>query len=280
MFRSMLRQRWAVPLRRTGARAYYESLMHEPFAAVPGRTPRWASSAKEAVEVQGIRSGTNIYIHSAAATPTRLVRAVTDYGVANQLRDIRLVHIHTEGEAPFLEEEARKTFRSTSLFTGPNVRKAIAEGQADYVPVFLSETPLLFRNRVIPLQAALVQVSPPDRHGYCSLGVSVDCSRAAVQAAGAAVPAPFPPAHAPTRPHAPPQTSSSRRSTSTCPAPTATAWSTFRTLTPCSSVRRRRRQPPPGHCTGEPDGASAQATSRSTPTSRAGAPRRRSRSAS
>lgn len=183
MFRAMLRQRLAAPLRRAGARTYYESQRHEPFAAVPGRAPKWVNSAEEAVE--GIRSEMNIYIHSAAATPTRLVRALTDYGVANQLRDIRLVHIHTEGEAPFLEEEARKTFRSTSLFTGPNVRKAIAEGHADYVPVFLSETPLLFRNRVIPLQAALVQVSPPDRHGYCSLGVSVDCSRAAVQAAGA-----------------------------------------------------------------------------------------------
>jgi acyl-CoA hydrolase len=86
-----------------------------------------------------------------------------------------------------MEEGVRNRFRDKSFFTGPNARQGIAEGYADYVPVFLSEIPLLFRRRAQPVNVALIQVSPPDAHGFCSLGPSVDVSRAAVQVADAIV---------------------------------------------------------------------------------------------
>jgi acyl-CoA hydrolase len=135
----------------------------------------------EEVAVQAIRSGDRIYVHSVAAAPQRLIRAMT--ARAPELRDVEITHLHTEGEAPYAEPGCEKSFHTNALFVGPNMREAVARGQADYVPVFLSEVPNLFRSGAMPLDVALVQVSPPDRHGFCSLGVSVDASRAAVHAA-------------------------------------------------------------------------------------------------
>ncbi|CAM9181307.1 unnamed protein product, partial [Phaeothamnion confervicola] len=99
------------------------------------------------------------------------------------LQDVSLYHLHTEGPCPYVEEDCEGVFRAKSMFMGANVRKATQEGRADYIPMFLSETPMLFRNNIVPLDVALVQVSPPDKHGYCSLGTSVDCTRAALQCA-------------------------------------------------------------------------------------------------
>lgn len=102
---------------------------------------------------------------------------------AKELHDIEVVHLHTEGDSPYTDPELRGRVYTNSLFVGANVRPATNDGYADYVPVFLSEVPALFRNRVLPLDVALVQVSPPDKHGFCSLGVSIDASRAAVDSA-------------------------------------------------------------------------------------------------
>jgi acyl-CoA hydrolase len=96
---------------------------------------------------------------------------------------VEVVSIHTEGAAPYAAPEFAKSFRVNALFVGANVRRAVEEGRADYLPVFLSEVPSLFRTGILPLDVALVHVSPPDRHGFCSLGVSVDVARAAVQTA-------------------------------------------------------------------------------------------------
>ncbi len=137
------------------------------------------TSAEEAVSV--IRSGNRVFIHSVAAAPQRLIGAMT--ARAPELRDVEIVHLHTEGPAPYAAPELRESFRVNALFVGANVREAINSGESSYIPVFLSETPSLFRRGILPLDVALIQVSPPDRHGFCSLGVSVDCSRAAVQAA-------------------------------------------------------------------------------------------------
>jgi 4-hydroxybutyrate CoA-transferase len=136
-------------------------------------------SAAEAVRT--IKSGDRLFIHSVAAAPQQLIRAMT--ARAAELRRVELVHLHTEGEAPYARPEYRESFHTKCLFIGANLRAAVAEGRADYIPVFLSEVPALFRKGVLPLDAALVQVSPPDRHGFCSLGVSVDAARAAVQTA-------------------------------------------------------------------------------------------------
>jgi acyl-CoA hydrolase len=136
-------------------------------------------SAEEAVSV--VKSGSRVFIHSVAAAPRRLIEAMT--ARAPELRVVEIVSLHTEGEAPYAAPEMAKSFRVNALFVGANLRRAVEEGRADYVPVFLSEVPSLFRSGILPLDVAMVHVSPPDRHGFCSLGVSVDVSRAAVQTA-------------------------------------------------------------------------------------------------
>src|SRR5512134_3485507 len=136
-------------------------------------------SAEEAVSV--VKSGARVFIHSVAAAPRRLVEALT--ARAPELRVVEIVSLHTEGPAPYAAPELAKSFRVNALFVGANVRRAVEEGRADYLPVFLSEVPSLFRSGILPLDVALVHVSPPDRHGFCSLGVSVDVARAAVQTA-------------------------------------------------------------------------------------------------
>ena len=137
------------------------------------------TSAEEAVKI--IKSGDRVFVHGGAATPAQLVIAMTNR--ADELRDVEVVHIHTEGPAPYASPAVADSFRTNAMFIGANVREAVAEGVADYIPVFLSEVPGLFRKGILPLDVALVQVSPPDRHGFCSLGVSVDVARAAVQMA-------------------------------------------------------------------------------------------------
>lgn len=133
------------------------------------------------VAVKAIQSHSRVFVHTAAATPTILLEALAKR--ADELDDIEFIHLHTEGNAPQVAPQFSGKFRDSSLFIGANVRKAVQEGRADYIPIFLSETPLLFRRGILPLDVALVQVSPPDKHGYCTLGVSVDCSLAAVETA-------------------------------------------------------------------------------------------------
>jgi acyl-CoA hydrolase len=137
-------------------------------------TQQEISAADEAVSL--LRSGMNIFVHGAAATPTPLLDAMCR---RPDLTDIRLYHLHTEGPAAFLAESCRTRFTSVSFFTGQPARQAVQAGFADFVPVFLSDIPTLFRDGSIRLDAALLQLSPPDKHGFCSLGTSVDAARAA-----------------------------------------------------------------------------------------------------
>ena len=135
--------------------------------------------------VRLIQSGQRVFVHGGAATPQVLLRALA--ARAPELRNVELCHLHTEGDAPCAAPGMAASFRINGLFLGANVRDAVARGDADYVPAFLSEMPALFRERVLPLDVALVHVSPPDRHGYCSLGVSVDIARAAVDSAAVVI---------------------------------------------------------------------------------------------
>ena len=136
-------------------------------------------TAEEAVK--NIKSGERVFLHSAAATPQLLVDALAARG--GELRDVELVSIHTEGSAPYLDPRYDGVFHLNTFFVGANTRAAVGNGMAGYVPVFLSEIPNLFRSGLMPLDVALVQVSPPDKHGFCSLGVSVDISNAAIETA-------------------------------------------------------------------------------------------------
>mmetsp|Transcript_9494 Transcript_9494/g.35543 ORF Transcript_9494/g.35543 Transcript_9494/m.35543 type:complete len:454 (-) Transcript_9494:297-1658(-) len=137
-------------------------------------------SADEAVEV--VKSGDSVFVHGAAMTPTHLVKALA--GRAHpSLTDVKVVSIHTEGENPLVAPEAEVSFRANALFMGANVREAVAAGRADATPCFLSEIPSFFRKDIIPVDVAMIQVSPPDKHGYCSLGTSVDVAVAACEKA-------------------------------------------------------------------------------------------------
>ncbi len=136
-------------------------------------------SAAEAVA--GIRSGQSVYLHGASATPHTLLRALVDR--ADELESVRIVHLHCEGPGPHLAPEMAGHFRHIALFIGPNAREAINEGRAEYVPAFLSDVPHLFRKRIVPLDVVLINVTPPDAHGYCSLGTSIDATLAAIDSA-------------------------------------------------------------------------------------------------
>ncbi|WP_421763135.1 acetyl-CoA hydrolase/transferase family protein [Ekhidna sp.] len=138
-----------------------------------------SKSPKEAVSI--IKSGESIYIHTAGAAPQALINALTDRG--DELKDVTIYGLHTEGAAPYADEKYTNSFNVKVLFVGPNMRPAINEGRAEFIPSFLSEVPLMFRSGVLPLDVALIQVSPPDKHGFCSLGISVDATKAAVDVA-------------------------------------------------------------------------------------------------
>lgn len=127
--------------------------------------------------VKLIKSGDTVYIHSNAAAPQVLIDAMVKR--APELRKVKILHILTLGKAEYAKAEYSESFDLHALFIGPNVRDAVNEGRADYMPVFLSEIPKLFESGDIPIDVCLIQVSPPDSHGYCSYGVSIDCTIAA-----------------------------------------------------------------------------------------------------
>lgn len=136
------------------------------------------NSATEAIEL--IQSGNRVFVHGSAATPIHLLKELLRQ--KDRLSDVELVSITQQGidlNDPSLEGH----FFMNSLFVSECNRKAVNSFRGDYVPVFLSEIPLLFRRNILPIDVALVQVSPPDKHGYCSLGTSVDIARAAVETA-------------------------------------------------------------------------------------------------
>jgi acyl-CoA hydrolase len=136
-------------------------------------------SAGEAVS--GIQSEQRLYVQGAGATPSVLLEALV--ARAEDLRDVSVVHLHIEGPGPHLQPEVAGSFRHTALFIGPNARRAVNDGRAEYVPVLLSEVPRLFTAGVVPLDAVFINVTPPDEHGFCSLGTSVDASLAAIRSA-------------------------------------------------------------------------------------------------
>ncbi|MHC4224357.1 MAG: GNAT family N-acetyltransferase [Planctomycetota bacterium] len=131
--------------------------------------------------IAAIRPGRRIQIGSGAAVPSRLVQGLVDHG--DHLADNELVHLLTLGPAPYVEPGLERRFRHTAFFIGSNVRQAVHEGRADFMPVFLSEIPELIRSRRLRIDVALIQVSPPDDHGCMSLGVSVDIMPAGVETA-------------------------------------------------------------------------------------------------
>lgn len=138
-------------------------------------------SADEAVKV--VKSGDHIHFSSVAAAPKILIDALCRRGDAGELRDVRIHHLHTEGPAPYTDAKYEGIFFHQAFFVGGNVRKNVQAGYADYIPIFLSETQKLYRSGVLPCNVAMIQVSTPDKHGFVSLGTSVDATLAAIECA-------------------------------------------------------------------------------------------------
>ena len=133
-------------------------------------------TAEEAVKV--IKSNSRVYLQAAAAVPQVLINAMT--ARHEELKNVEVCQLHTEGDAPYANPELHDSFHVNSFFIGKNVRHTLKAGNGSYTPVFLSELPLLFKRNIIDLDVALIHVSVPDRHGYCSLGVSVEATLAAI----------------------------------------------------------------------------------------------------
>ena len=134
-------------------------------------------TAEEAVKV--VKSGDRVYLQAAAAVPTVLANALVER--APELRNVEICHLHVEGEARYANPELAQSFHINSFFLGANVRHTLKAGNGSYTPVFLSELPYLFRKKVLPLDVVFIHVSPPDIHGYCSLGVSVEATLSAIE---------------------------------------------------------------------------------------------------
>lgn len=136
-------------------------------------------SAEEAVKI--IQSGNRVFIHGSAATPVHILAAL--WQRHTELRNVELISITTFGNINFNDPLYKKSFFVNSLFVSENSRAVVNSEYGDYVPIFLSQIPQLFKSNILPIDVAIVQVSPPDVHGYCSLGTSVDIARAAVDTA-------------------------------------------------------------------------------------------------
>ncbi len=142
-----------------------------------------ARKVTAATAIQAIADGDNVYLSSNCSTPQQLLAALVDRARADDIQDVTIHQLLTIGGADYVAPETAGKIRANALFIGPNIRAAVQAGRADFTPVFLSEAPLLFREGVIPLDVALVQVSPPDEHGFCSFGVEVGLTKPAAEAA-------------------------------------------------------------------------------------------------
>ncbi|RMG94655.1 MAG: acetyl-CoA hydrolase/transferase family protein [Chloroflexi bacterium] len=131
--------------------------------------------------LQAIQSNSRVYIGGGAGVPIELIHGLTRR--APELKNVELTHILTFSDAPYADPAYQNNFRVNALFIGANVRQAVNEGRADFTPIFLSEIPALFRNGSLPIDVALISVSPPDEHGFCSFGVEIGTTKPAAEAA-------------------------------------------------------------------------------------------------
>jgi acetyl-CoA hydrolase len=134
-------------------------------------------TASEAVKI--IQSEQRVYVHPGCAMPEILVQAMTER--YQELENVEVIHLLTVGQTNYSLPEMEKHFRHNALFIGKNVRPAVNDGRADFTPVFLSEIPGLFYSGILPIDVALIHVSPPDEHGFCSFGVGVECTKPATE---------------------------------------------------------------------------------------------------
>jgi len=151
-------------------------MLMDKVGPVKSKTAAWLNnyqskivSSDEALKI--LKSGDNVVVQPGCAAPMELIRAMVRR--KDELEDINLYHILTVGPLPYVEPGMEKHFKHSAFFIGANTRKAVNEGRADFIPIFLSEVPLLFKNGIIKSDVALINVSPPDEHGFCSYGIDV-----------------------------------------------------------------------------------------------------------
>ncbi len=151
-------------------------MLMDKVGPVKSKTAAWLNnyqskivSSDEALKI--LKSGDNVVVQPGCAAPMELIRAMVRR--KDDLEDVSLYHILTVGPLPYVEPGMEKHFRHKAFFMGANTRKAVNEGRADFIPIFLSEVPLLFKNGIIKSDVALINVSPPDEHGFCSYGIDV-----------------------------------------------------------------------------------------------------------
>ena len=151
--------------------------LYQPYH-YKSKNPIWTDADSA---IRKIQKGRRILIGSGCAEPQHLVKALIRN--ANYFRDNEVVHILTVGIAPYSDKKYAANFRHNAFFIGQNIRDSVKKGHSDYLPIFLSDIPALFTSKAVALDAVIVQLSPPDKHGYCTLGTSVDAAKAAVESA-------------------------------------------------------------------------------------------------
>ena len=139
------------------------------------------TTPQEAVKV--IKSGDHVHLSAVASAPQCLIKAMCERGANHEIENVHVHRLHTEGPAPYADPQFEGIFQLDSFFVGSNVRKVTQSCYADYIPIFLSETQKLYRSGVLPCDVAMIQVCPPDKHGYVSLGTSVDATLGAIEKA-------------------------------------------------------------------------------------------------
>lgn len=161
-----------------------DQMSHIRASSAARNSPFWLeeyqrklTSAEEALKT--VQSNNRVYIHPGCAEPESLVQSLV--ARKDELENVEIVHILTMGVAPYVSEDMAGHFRHRSLFTGKNAREAVNAGRADYVPIFLGEIHQLFSDGTLPIDVALIQVSPPDEHGFCSYGVGIDITKPAAE---------------------------------------------------------------------------------------------------
>jgi 4-hydroxybutyrate CoA-transferase len=136
-------------------------------------------SPQEAISV--VKSNMRVYVHPGCATPEILLNAMCEN--SSHIENVEVIHLLTLGISPYSDSKMEGRFRHNALFIGNNVRKAVNEGRADFTPVFLYEVPQLFYKDILPIDVAIINVSPPDKYGFCSFGVGVECTKPATEVA-------------------------------------------------------------------------------------------------
>ncbi|VDN13931.1 unnamed protein product [Dibothriocephalus latus] len=153
--------------------------LQEPIAPIPGKYPVWSSTPSELFSE--LKDDSIVFIQGASASPTLLTNALHDYVLEKKLKNIRIYQHLPLGDLAYLRDDSKGHFKLSTTYSSKNCRDAVNDGRADFIPIQISELPLLYRKQHVEIDYALVMLSPPDKHGFCTLGSAIGSARSAVQ---------------------------------------------------------------------------------------------------